>query len=415
MSQPSKIQKFKQSLFLRDVLILSLTAFGGPQVHFIQFIQRFCEKRRFVSKEELVELYSFCQILPGPTSTQTITTLGFKLGSYRLALLTLGIWILPATIIMACFVLGYAKLQEANLLYMFKYVPAMAVGFLFGAALKMIPIIKKHWGFYLIAFFACIAVVMNHWYAVNAFTSSILLPFVLVAGAFVSQKFINVNFEPNQEPVGKLNFKHLITIGAIFLAFVIIGNTFHIKEVLLFENTFRMGSLVFGGGNVLVPMMEAQFVHAKGYLTSTEFANGYGLLQAVPGPVFSFSTFVNGMALQDKGTWSMLLGCLIGSVGIFLPGALIMFFVYPIWGRIKSYPIIQRSMDGIVAAAVGLIFAAAVILFVNLFEDVLLQTGSLGQNIDIIIALVVTLVMVAFTKIPSPFIVILTILAGFLL
>ena len=93
---------------------------------------------------------------------------------------------------------------------------------------------------------------------------------------------------------------------------------FRIKEVLLFENTFRMGSLVFGGGQVLVPMMEAQFVHAKGYLTATEFANGYGLLQAVPGPVFSFSTFVNGMALQEKGPMFQLLGCAIGSIGIFI-------------------------------------------------------------------------------------------------
>jgi len=395
--------------------MLSITAFGGPQVHFIQFIRRFCEKRRYVSKEELIELYSFCQILPGPTSTQTITTLGFKLGGYPLAILTILIWILPATLIMSIFVLTYSWMQKTDLLYMFKYVPAMAVGFLFGAGIKMIPLIKKHFGFYLICAGACLAVVLNQWYAINAFTSSIILPVILFVAAYISQKFINTNFVSLDKPLGKVNYRHLIIIGAIFFAFVIIGNAFHIKEVLLFENTFRMGSLVFGGGQVLVPMMEAQFVYAKEYLTATEFANGYGLLQAVPGPVFSFSTFVNGMALQEKGPLFQLLGCAIGSVGIFLPGLLIMFFVYPIWGRIKSYPIIQRSMDGIVAAAVGLILASAVIIFFNLFQPAEISQTEIKEFMPIIITMVITIGLVVFTKLPSPFIVILTILAGFLL
>jgi chromate transporter len=407
----SDIRKFKQSLFLKDVFFLSITAFGGPQVHFIQFVKRFCEKRRFISKEELVELYSFCQILPGPTSTQTITTLGFRLGSYPLAILTILIWITPATLIMTGIVLGYSHLQEADLLYMFKFVPAMAVGFLFAAAIKMLPLVKRHYGFYLICIVSCICVVLNQWYAVNAFTSSIILPLILFVAAFISQKYINIDFTPNDAPFGKVNYKHLIIIGAIFFAFVIIGNAFRIKEVLLFENTFRMGSLVFGGGQVLVPMMEAQFVHAKHYLEPTEFANGYGFLQAVPGPVFSFSTFVNGMALQEKGPAFQVLGCLIGSVAIFLPGLLIMFFVYPIWGRVKSYPIVQRSMDGIVAAAVGLILAAAVILFFSIFKQ-WQQTGT--YFIDLIV-LGTTVAIVAFTRMPSPFVVILTILAGFLL
>ncbi|MDB4347300.1 chromate transporter [Bacteroidia bacterium] len=415
MSKSSNIRKFKQSLFLRDVLILSLTAFGGPQVHFIQFIRRFCEQRRYVSKEELIELYSFCQILPGPTSTQTITTLGFKLGSYPLAILTILIWILPATILMSIFVLAYSWMQASDLLFMFKFVPAMAVGFLFGAGFKMIPLIKKQLGFYIICGLACLAVVLNHWYAINAFTSSIILPLILFVSAYISQKYINRDFISLDKPLGKVNYKHLVIIGLIFFAFVIVGNAFRIKEVLLFENTFRMGSLVFGGGQVLVPMMEAQFVHAKGYLTATEFANGYGLLQAVPGPVFSFSTFVNGMALQEKGPMFQLLGCAIGSIGIFLPGLLIMFFVYPIWGRIKSYPIIQRSMDGIVAAAVGLIIASAIIIFFKLFAPDQIDMGQFQSYLPSLITMLITIGLVVYSKLPSPFIVILTILAGFLL
>lgn len=408
MSKTNAIRKFKQSLFLKDVFILACTAFGGPQVHFVQFIRRFCEKRRFISKEELIELYSFCQILPGPTSTQTITSLGLRMGGYKLASLTILIWILPATLLMTGVVLGYSWMQDHELLKIFKYIPAMAVGFLFAAAIKMLPLIKKKLGFYAIAFVSIVLVVLNHWYAINEFTSSILLPLILLMAAVVSQKFIDITFVPNQTPVGKISYKNLLIIGGVFLLLVLVGNAFRIREVLLFENTFRIGSLVFGGGQVLVPMMEAQYVHNTARLTATEFANGYGFLQAVPGPVFSFSTYVNGMAMKGEGPFNQVLGCIIGSIGIFLPGLLIMFFVYPIWDRVKQYPIVQRSLDGIVAAAVGLVFAAAILIFGSLWGNWQIQPS---YSFDILV-LLGTCLLVSFTKIPSPLVVILAILVG---
>jgi len=410
LSAPSNIQKFKQTLFLKDVFLLSFTAFGGPQIHFVQFIERFCELRRFITKAELIELYSFCQVLPGPTSTQTVTALGLKLGGYKLAILTLLIWITPATLLMTGVVLGYSKMEGLDLLHYFDLVPAMAVGFLFAAGLKMVPLIKKHYAFYLITIVSCILVVLNQRFARNPFTASLVLPAILFAAALISQKLINMDFKSNPMPIGKLNYSHLLIIGLIFMAIVLVGNIFQIKEVLLFENTFRMGSLVFGGGQVLVPLMEAQYVHVKEYLTAVEFAHGYGFLQAVPGPVFSFSTFVNGMAMKNSGIGGQLLGCLIGSVGIFLPGLLIMFFAYPIWGRIKTYPIIQRSLDGVVAAAVGLILAAAILLFISLLG----QWETKASNVGDIIVFGVTVLLVSFTKVPSPFIVILSILASIL-
>ncbi len=410
LATSSNIGKFKASLFLKDVFILSITAFGGPQVHFVQFVQRFCEQKRLISKEELIELYSFCQILPGPTSTQTITALGLKLGGYKLAILTLLIWIFPATTLMSLIVLGYGQIKDLNIMHYFDYIPAMAVGFLFAAGLKMIPLIKKHYAFYLITLGSCFFMVLNHLYAKNAFTASIILPIILIVSAFISQKFINIKFESNKSPIGKINYQHLVIIILLFTAIVLVGNIFKIKEVLLFENTFRMGSLVFGGGQVLVPLMEAQFVHFNHDLTALQFAHGYGFLQAIPGPVFSFATFVNGMAMHGQGVGPQLLGCIIGTVGIFLPGLLIMFFAYPIWGRIKTYPIVQRSLDGVVAAAVGLILAAAVLLSQSLFIQLQLKNNYTGD----MVVLISTIMLIVFTKIPSPFIVILSILASIL-
>ncbi len=390
--------------------MLSITAFGGPQVHFVRFLEKFCDQRGLLTKVELIELYSFCQVLPGPTSTQTITAVGLKLGGHKLAILTLVIWIIPASLLMSIIVIGYSQLKNSDLLNYFSLVPAMAVGFLFAAAIKMFPLIKKHYGFYLITLGACLALVSSQLFSKNTSLTSIVLPIILFLSAFISQKFINIKYTPNNKPLGKLNLKQLFLIATIFFSFVFVGNVFDIKEVLMFENTFRLGSLVFGGGQVLIPLMESQFVHAKHYLTSVEFAHGYGFIQALPGPVFSFSTFVNGMALQEKGVWFQLLGCLIGTVAIFLPGLLIMFFAYPIWGRIKTYPFVQRSLDGIVAGAVGLIFAAGILLSFGLIESISHKTNYFGE----IFVLIGTILLIQFTKLPSPFIVLLTILASFL-
>ena len=190
----------------------------------------------------------------------------------------------------------------------------------------------------------------------------------------------------------------LILVGA-----AVAGAITKHRSVIIFENFLRFGSITFGGGSVLVPMMFEQFVKHREYLSANEFISGYALNQAIPGPAFAFATFTGGMALKEFGINYQVLGCLLGTIGIFLPGALIVFFLYPLWEYLKSYRFIQRSLEGINAAATGMVLGAAVILFNNLEFHLV--------NIFVII---VTFCLLQFTKMQTPVLVFLGLISGFI-
>ncbi|MBC7426036.1 MAG: chromate transporter, partial [Bacteroidia bacterium] len=165
-----------------------------------------------------------------------------------------------------------------------------------------------------------------------------------------------------------------------------------------------------GGGNVLYSMILTEFVEfrQKRYLTLAEFNTGLGLLQAVPGPTFSLATYANGLAMKTLGynTFGQLIGCAVGTIAIFLPGTLMIFFVYPIWNQLKLYPIVNRSLDGIIAVAIGLVWSAACFMIMPMLTN----TGPLIISNLVVMAL--TIGLLSFKKIPPLVIVILTILAG---
>ena len=131
-------KRVRYYIFLRDIFILSISAFGGPQAHFAMFVDLLVQKRGYLSEEDLIELTALCQILPGPTSTQTITAVGFKIGGPNLAYLTLLIWMLPAVTAMTVAAIVISNLQEQEISIEFtKYIQPMAVGFVGYAALRI--------------------------------------------------------------------------------------------------------------------------------------------------------------------------------------------------------------------------------------------------------------------------------------
>jgi chromate transporter len=149
--------------------------------------------------------------------------------------------------------------------------------------------------------------------------------------------------------------------------------------------------------------MFKQYVTFKGYVSAADFMTGIGLVQAIPGPIFSISTFVNAMAMEAYGPGGQVAGALIGTVGIFLPGFLMVMFLYPLWNQIKEHHIIKRALDGIIAVSAGLILAAAYLMF-----------REIPYKNEYLMTFVVTLILILTNKIPSPVIVIVTIVAGFL-
>ncbi len=390
-----KIKRFRHILFLLDVLKLAVTAFGGPQVHLVQFQKKLVDKKKYITSADLKELNSLCSILPGPTSTQTITAIGFKIGGPLLAFFTLAVWVFPASLIMGIFaiVIHFYHLENPKLNFL-KYIQPMAVGFIIYAAFQIIQMfISKLYHWILLILSASVAILYQTPY---------LFPILLLLGGFVSSQ-VNKEKINTVKPLKNINWSNFILFLAVFITAAVLGALTQNKIVLLFENTYRFGSIVFGGGHVLIPMMYNQFVEIKHFLTANEFIAGVGLVQAMPGPVFSIATFCNAMALQEFGISGQLLGAIIGTIAIFLPGTFLIFFIYPIWNQLKNYTPIKNAIEGVNAASAGLVIASAFLLF----KPVVINQSNM-------IVLLLTLFLLLTTKVPSPIIVIICVLASFI-
>ncbi|MER3465196.1 MAG: chromate transporter, partial [Chitinophagaceae bacterium] len=197
-----------------------------------------------------------------------------------------------------------------------------------------------------------------------------------------------------------------------------INNWPYRKPINLFENSYRMGSIVFGGGNVLTPLMYEQFCvrpeatqpfnNQSIRIKKEDMMTGIGMVKAMPGPVFAIASFAGGMALEDYGPSMKVLGCFIGSIAIFLPSALLVLFFFPIWNNLKRYAVIYRSLEGINAAVVGILIAST--LFIT--KDISLIDGKTVSLINIVV-IVATFLLLQFTRLASPFVVIACLLLGY--
>lgn len=189
-----------------------------------------------------------------------------------------------------------------------------------------------------------------------------------------------------------------ITIGAILLSLLV-----NHQLVKIFESFYRYGYLVFGGGQVVIPVMFSDLVEINSFMTTEEFLTGYGLVQAMPGPMFSFSAYAGGPAGRAT-LFTQISSALVAGLAIFLPGLLLIYFVYPIWEKLKQIRGIKVSLKGINAIAGGLITVSALII--------MQRSGFAWDNLLVMAG---TLFLLSLKKIPAPFIVILVICLGFMI
>jgi len=374
-------------IFLRDVLILAVTAFGGPQGHLAMFLDMMVKKRGYLSEEELLELFALCQILPGPTSTQTITSIGFRIGGPGLAYLTLLFWMLPAVAIMTSAALLMVSFNELNIsLEFLRFIQPMAIGIVAYSAWRISSkVVKTGTGYFLMILAA-----------VGAFlvTSPIFFPVFLLIGGLVTS--LNYKRHPREEKEGiKIKWANFVLWAGVLVVAAIAGGIMNSRELLIFENFYRNGSLIFGGGQVLVPLLYTEFVHVKDFLSSEEFISGYGFVQAIPGPTFSFSAYVGGLGMRDAGITAQILGAVVASLGIFLPGTFLIFFVIRFWDQVKKYRVVRASMEGIHAVSSGLVIAAVFLLFRPMMDGPLINYALM----------IGTALSLHFTKIPAPLII----------
>jgi chromate transporter len=408
--------------FLKNVFLYSITAYGGPQAHVAMMMKYFVHKTPYVTKQELLEYNAFCNLLPGASSTQTVTLIGYKRGGLPLAIVTLLIWITPACALMGGFSFFLQGMNGALNNDIFKYVPAMAVGFLAYASVMAFGISVKN----LITWIIMLLCVAATYFF---FRSPWIFPTLILLGGLatnVSKKRIP-EFATTKK---RVKWGNVWVFALIFLLAGAASETARKedwavrKPLNLFENTYRIGSLVFGGGHVLMPMMYEQYsvrpeVRTKNdpeaarnqiYIRKEDMVTGMGIVRAIPGPVFSIASFAGGMALRDMGPGMQLLGCLIGTVGIFLPSALLVLFFFPVWNYLKKYAVVYRSLEGINAAVVGIMIASTLYIM----RDISLMQANVASFVNVAIILF-TFVLLRFTRIQAPFIVVACLVLGYLL
>jgi chromate transporter len=376
------------------VLILSVTAYGGPQVHLVMMLDRLVTKRRYLTEEELLELQALCQVLPGPSSTQTITAISLKIGGQPLAYLGLLVWSLPAMLLMSFAAIGVHYMKENQISLSFvRFVGPMAIAFLISGAYGIArKVIHNQQDIILLM----ISVTLAYLYP-----SPYITPLLILLGG-VTASYLNFNKQEKmkRDPLF-IKWRPIIFWISILIAAALVGKLTNSLPVRLFENFYRNGSLVFGGGQVLIPMLYNEFVEFKHYLTNQEFLSGMALTQIVPGPVFSIATYVGSMSMQSTGISGQLLGGFVATAGIFLPGTFFIFFAYPFWDQLRKYRGIRASLNGIHAASCGLTIAAAVSMLEPLMHQWIFMLTVVG-----------TLLMLMFTKIPSYLIILLGLILG---
>jgi chromate transporter len=415
----NKTKKIKRYLFLKDVFVIALSAYGGPNMHMALYQKRLVDDKNYLSNDELLELYSLCQMLPGPSSTQTLTSIGYKFGGPFLAFLTLLVWIAPAFIMLTIAAIFIGNFQDKMLEYL-RFVQPVAVAFVLVAGIKMLnKSVKNRQGYLLAGMAFVFAALLRHPLEEYVRTPWIF-PAVLLAGGLFSYFDFKGKTEPYEPIKLKIPWKYLVAFIAIFVFAGVIGNIYSNRVVLLFENSYRFGSLVFGGGNVLIPMMLEQFVNHNHYMSSQEFINGVGLVQAIPGPIFTIASFTGATAMQEFGFVGQILGSFSSTLGIFLPGSLLIFFIYPIWKQIKSHPLVIKALPGVIAASCGLVIAAAYLMFLPVGLNWVEDGNFYYTNISSVDAInyleIIIIINVGFllfkTKIKSPWYIIVAILCG---
>jgi chromate transporter len=401
------VKNIRHIIFLKDVLLLTLSAFGGPQAHLALFQKILVKKRAYISEEELIDLNSFCQILPGPASTQTLTAVGYKMGGPWLAFFTLLVWILPACTVMTLAAVGIMYWVEPETLKnITQFIQPMAVAFVMYAAYRISLMVVKTPMSYIIFIISAVFCFFVH--------TPAIFPIVLLFGGFAT------SFQWKEQSIKKrknpwnIKWANLTLFICIFIGSAVLSKltkVFWPEYTLpfgLFENFYRNGSLLFGGGDALSAFFYKEFVEFRHLLTEDQLLTGFAFQKTLPGPLFSFSSYVGAIAMGKFGVSGIILGGVIGAVGIFLPGTILIFFLIPIWEKLKQNRVVKASLEGINAASAGVVTATALTLFWPIMN---LPLPITAINISVIVATVAILV---FTKIPPLYIIFVGLIGGFL-
>jgi chromate transporter len=343
-----------ESSFLEVLWIstrLGLTSFGGPIAHLGYFHEEYVKRRKWIDEQSYADLVALCQFLPGPASSQV----GIAIGIARARLLGgVAAWLgftMPSALALVAFAFGigaFTSAADAGWLHGLKVVAVAVVAqAVWGMARSLCPDSQRA----TIAILASLATLA--WPTAVGQLSSVAIAGIV--GLLIFPGTASSSPSHMRFPVTK---KTGIAAWGIFFA-LLIGlpllrqmQPSHALEV--FDGFFRVGSLVFGGGHVVLPLLQTEVV-GPGWVTNEQFVAGYGATQAVPGPLFTFSAYLGAVMVIEPNGWA---GAALALVAIFLPSFLLIAGALPFWDMLRSVPAFQSALKGINAAVVGLLLTA---------------------------------------------------------
>lgn len=380
--------------FLKDVFICSLSAFGGPEAHYGVFTKQLVEKKGYLTADELLEWMALTSLLPGPSSTQTITAIGYQKGGVKLAFLTLMVWALPIVILMTGLTFFISELADVEaVIQSVAALGFMAIGFLVFGAYKISKkalVSKITLALFLVSF------------SISLFVRSFYIFPLLIIGSGVIHAMLKPSTSKERT---LLEWNIPLLIGILFLlGWGLLHPLLETVPFLQLSSVFTgFGSLVLGGGNVVIPYMYETLVEGYGWISSDDFLAGLGLIQGMPGPMFSFSAWVAGLSFQENPVIQISAG-LTGAFFLFLPGTLFIFLVAPVWNQLRLSPRIKPALSGVLAGAAGLVVSTAILIVI-----------STELSFNSILLIGITLVLLFLKKIPVPIILVIILGLGIFL
>ncbi len=325
---------------------LGFTSFGGPVAHLAYFKDEYIDRRRWLDDKTYADIIALCQFLPGPASSQVGISIGMMRGGILGGILSWIGFTVPSIVVLIVFAMLYQtfSLEDAGFIHSLKVVAAAVVlHALIGLGKKLTPDKAR----------LTIAVVAAS--IMLLYPSAWMQILVILGAGLLGLKLFKDKAESNVNPLNvniskKTGMISLSILVVALIALPILTKLTNNLFVSIFDIFFRVGSLVFGGGHVVLPMIEREVV-PQGWLSPDEFLAGYGMAQAVPGPLFTFSSYL-GTMMEGIG------GAVVATIGIFLPSFLLVIAALPFLNQLRNRASFQGILMGVNASVVGILLAA---------------------------------------------------------
>ncbi|NUP09996.1 MAG: chromate efflux transporter [Polyangiaceae bacterium] len=332
---------------------LGCLSFGGPIAHLGYFRAEFVERRKWIDDAHFGDLVALCQFLPGPASSQVVFALGMHRAGFLGAIVASVCFTVPSAVAMIGFAYGVSLASDLR-----------SAGWLHGLKLAAVVVVAQAvWGMgrKLCTDRARVSISLVSAAILLAFPGALAQIGVITAGAVAGWAVYRHSLDSVSLPVERHGLRHHAVAAAALAAFALLlvalpalESATGDRSIAVFDSFYRSGSLVFGGGHVVLPLLRAEVV-PRGWLTDDQFLAGYGAAQALPGPMFAFSAYLGTAMSPGHLGWVNGLWCLLA---IFLPAWLLIGGALPFWHRLRAKRWAQAALAGANASVVGVLLAA---------------------------------------------------------